>query len=279
MKEYDLAQGSSEWLEFRRHRRMSSESAAVMRRNPYCGVNQVRRIKQGLHHVALTPAMANGLAQEPLARELFTERTGIMLRPAVFADGDYACSLDGIDPTMTVTGEIKTPYDSPRESKRWLAAERGELLDHDMIQVQHGLMVTGAEVCHFMVYDWQEPQLSIVPVRPNPLTWAEIRAAWDEFWPSIERRDDDEWHQAATNYLESKKAFELAKLTLEKDREVLTSMVVGGYAHGAGVYVQRVDRAGGVDWKKVAKERLQDVDLDTYRKAGTSYYDVRIDAS
>jgi putative phage-type endonuclease len=180
--ELTLEQGSHEWLEARRQRRMASETPAVMGLSPYQKESAVRAAKRGARNF-VNAAMRKGARAEPVARAAYASRYGAM-RPAVFINGDYGASLDGINETGDLILEIKVPYQG-RESDRWKMAWAGRVPSHDYAQIQHQLMVTGAAAAHFWVWDDDARQGVLVQVTPSPRFWDRIREAWDAFWPTI----------------------------------------------------------------------------------------------
>jgi putative phage-type endonuclease len=180
--ELTLEQGSREWLEARRERRMASETPAVMGLSPYQKESAVRAAKRGARNF-VNAAMRKGARAEPAAREAYAARYGAM-RPAVFISGDYGASLDGINAAGDLILEIKVPYQG-RASDRWKMAHAGRVPKHDYAQIQHQLMVTGAAAAHFWVWDEDVREGALVQVTPSPRFWGLIRNAWDEFWPTI----------------------------------------------------------------------------------------------
>lgn len=180
--ELTLEQGSVEWLEARRRRRMASETPAVMGLSPYQKESAVRAAKRGARNF-VNAAMRKGARAEPVARAAYASRYCSM-RPAVFVSGDYGASLDGINDAGDLILEIKVPYQG-RDSDRWKMAHAGRVPAHDYAQIQHQLMVTGAAAAHFWVWDDDTRDGVLVQVTPAPRFWDRIVEAWDEFWPTI----------------------------------------------------------------------------------------------
>lgn len=273
-EEVQLEQGSAEWLAFRRNHRMASETPAIMGLSQYQSPADVRAAKLG-KSAFVNPAMRQGTEQEPLARAAYGEVYEPM-RPAVFVDGDYGCSLDGINMDEDTILEIKTPYKDAQNSDRWKAARRGELTPADYAQVQHQIMVARVAGAHFMVWDAATQERIIVPVEPNEAYWDTIRAAWDAFWPTLSEREDDPWVQAAAEYRAAKEALDKATTDAEAAKKKLLTLAVGDFSQGGGVEVKKISRAGSVDWAAVQKKYLPEVDVEPFRKKGTSYFEVKV---
>jgi len=273
-QELQLEQGSPEWLAFRRNHRMASETPAIMGLSDYQSPADVRAAKLG-KSAFVNPAMRQGTEQEPIARAAYEAKHEPM-RPAVYVDGEYGCSLDGINIDEDTILEIKTPYKDARNSARWKAAERGELTPADYAQVQHQIMVAAVAGADFWVWDAKTQEGILVPVEPNPDYWLTIRAAWDAFWPSLAERSDAEWVEAARKYVEAKKAADEAAAALDEAKKAMLALTIGDFSQGGGVEVKKINRSGSIDWFSVQKNLLPDVDVEPFRKKGTSYYEVKV---
>ncbi len=96
--------------------------------------------------------MLRGTELEPAARAAYEQRTGHVMQPLVLVDGEYSASLDGLTLGGERLLEIKCPFKG-RDSTLWQAVSDGQLPEHYHWQVQHQLMVTGAEVADAFVFD------------------------------------------------------------------------------------------------------------------------------
>jgi hypothetical protein len=137
-------------------------------------------------------------------------------------------------------------------------------------------MVTRASEAHFLVFDAESRKFIMTTVAPDPTFWEQIRAAWDEVWPTLWDRDDYEWAEAASAYRTAKEALELATAEVEKAKNRLVEMTMGLLAIGGGVEVRKIERAGAVDWAAVKKQYLPDLDVEPFRKKATTYFEVRV---
>ena len=211
-----LVQGSPEWHEHRRKFRNASETPAVLGVSPWLTPYQLWQIKLGLTEPEVTPPMLHGTQLEPQARAAYEALTGHVMQPLVLVDGEYSASLDGVTLGGDRIVEIKVPFRG-RESALWKSAAEGRVPEHYGYQIQHQMMVAGAEVADFYVFDGAEGLL--LEVAPQPETWPTILAAWDAFMRCVREgqappltardtktRDDAEWLSAASAYLEAKRA-------------------------------------------------------------------------
>jgi len=273
MIEVNLEQGSVEWLAFRRRYRMASETPAILGISPWSSRASIRGFKVSGATPSDNPAMARGRQQEPIARAKYEEITGEIMRPAVFLDGDYGASLDGISLDGKTLIEIKCPFNV--SSDRFAMLARSEVAEYDFMQVQHQLMVTNAERCDYLLWNYETQSFSSIRISPDAAAWAKIRSAWDEFWPTVTARDDTDWRALANDYLAAKTALEEATEKLDKAKTALVAARRTDADFGYGVELQKVTRAGSVDWQQVQKKLLAGVDVSPFRGKAISYFQVK----
>lgn len=277
-----LAQGSPGWLGYRMAKRNASESPAVLGLSPWTTPYELWLQKTGRDTQAVSYAMQRGTDLEPAARLAYEEQTGLVMQPLVLEAGEYSASLDG----MTLEGglilEIKCPVRGSR-SDLWQDVSVGMVPEHYLVQVQHQLMVSGAEKAHLWVFDGQRGVLHAIE---RDTGWMDrIKQSWDAFQPFLDGdtppplsdadtvvRTDSAWALAASCYAEAKKVAECAAEALDLARRGLVALAQHPREQGAGVSVTRFWKAGNVDYKKV--RQLQGVDLDAYR--GKAREEVRV---
>jgi putative phage-type endonuclease len=280
-----LVQGSPEWHAHRRALRNASETPAVMGISPWVTPYQLWLLKTGRAEQAVNTAMQRGTALEPLARHAYEVETGHVMQPLVLQDGDYSASLDGMTLAGDLIVEIKCPYKG-RASSLWQALEGGEVPLHYMAQIQHQLMVSGADQAHLWVFDGQVGLKHVV--ERDEAAMEAIRAAWDVFAGHLKtdtppplcdrdcrQRIDPGWAEAAAAFVAAKAGVEAATARLEACREALVGLATHPKEVGAGVSVTRFWKAGSVDYKKVVE--LKGVDLEQYR--GKAREEVRVTAT
>lgn len=278
----NLVQGSPAWLEHRRGLRNASETPAVLGVSPWMTPYQLWLLKTGRVEPEVNEAMRRGTALEPAARAAYEAHTGLVMQPLVLQDGLYSASLDGMTLAGDLIVEIKVPYRG-QGSTLWQQAEGGEVPSYYAAQIQHQLMVSGAEVAHLWVYDGQQGLLR--EVRPDAVMHERIRAAWDGFAVFLDgdtpppltdadsrQRDDEDWHLAAKAFQAAKAEADQAAARVEATRAALVALATHPKEVGAGVSVTRFWKTGSVDYKKVVE--LRGVDLERYR--GKSREEVRV---
>jgi putative phage-type endonuclease len=249
MKIVRLIQGSDEWHQHRILYRNASETAAVLGLSPWLTPYGLWEVKTGRRVQESNFVMQRGLELEPLARQAYERDTGAIMEPAVMVEGDYSASLDGLTFDGSLLLEVKCPYRGS-ESETWKQAMLGQVEPHYMVQVQHQLMVSGADRCHFYVYDGKDG--ITVEVLPDPAAFEQIRSAWDEFWtfvvsdtpPPISAKDtlireDQDWGQAASAFITAKEAAEEAAKAADEAKAKLVALTSHTSERGYGVSVCR----------------------------------------
>jgi putative phage-type endonuclease len=282
MKIVKLAQGSPEWHQHRKLHRNASETPAVLGVSPWLTPYQLWLQRTSRAEPRINPAMRRGSELEPLARQAYEQLTGLVMEPLVLVDEEYSASLDGITLAGDLVLEIKCPVKG-KQSELWQEVQSGQLPEHYVLQVQHQLMVAGAELAHVYVFSGTDGVL--LEQRPDPGLWSSIRAGWDRFMefidadlppPLTERdiaiRSDDAWLSAAGAYAEAKGRADAVAVELDAARERLLSLLSHASERGGGVVVTRYWKQGRIDCEKIAE--LQRVDVEPFRKAGR--YETRV---
>ncbi|MDF2457759.1 MAG: hypothetical protein K0S79_175 [Nitrospira sp.] len=249
MKIVRLVQGSEEWQRHRLLYKNASETAAILGLSPWLTPYGLWEIKTGRRTQECNFVMQRGLELEPLARQAYELETGAIMEPAVMIDGDYSASLDGLTFDGKLLLEVKCPFKGS-ESETWKKAMVGQVEPHYKVQVQHQLMVSGADRCHFWVYGGKDGIL--VEVLPDPAMFDQIRSAWDEFWtfvvtdtpPPISAKDtvireDQVWGTAAAEFIAAKEAAEEAAKAAEEAKARLVALTQHTSERGYGVSVCR----------------------------------------
>ena len=273
-----LPQGSDAWLQYRLSKRNASEAPAVMGVSPWVTPYQLWQQRTGRREQQVNAAMARGTALEPAARACYERLTGHIMQPVVLEAGDYSASLDGLTLDGQLALEIKCPVRG-RESSLWKSVAEGVIPEHYGLQVEHQLMVAGAEQAHLFVYDADTDSGLLVDVLPQPERWEGIRSAWDQFMQHIEQdtppalserdqvqRSDPAWQQAAEHYLRIKREADELAAQLDAAKAALIDLSQAPSEAGCGVTVSRYWKVGAVDYKKVSQ--LQGLDLEAYRAKG-----------
>ena len=279
-----LAQGSQEWLDYRRTMRNASETAAVLGVSPWMTRYQLWLLKTGRAQPKVTAAMQHGTDMEATAREAYERVTGIVMQPLVMREGLYSASLDGCTLDGDLILEIKCPYRG-QASALWNDAVVGKTPEYYLLQVMHQLMVSGARFAHLYVFDGANAQL--LEIQRDEAVMQRIRDGWDAFQVYLDTdspppltgadtvvREDAAWVAAAEAFTNAKLAADLADQALAAARDALLALAGHPKEQGAGVSVTRYWKAGSVDYKRVPE--LKGVNLEAYR--GKLREEVRVTA-
>lgn len=271
-----LVQGSAEWHEHRRTHRNASETPVVLGVSPWTTPYQLWQQKLGLIAPGVTPAMLHGTQLEPAARAAYENLTGLTMQPLVLVDGDYSASLDGLTLAGDRLVEIKCPVKG-RDSTLWQSIAARRLPEYYLWQVQHQLMVTGADIADVYVFDGSDGL--VLPVAPEPERWSQLRTAWDSFAEFVARaeppplssrdvrvREDPEWLRAAAAYLEAKHAADAVGAVLDDAKAQLLRLANHAREEGGGVAVTRFFKRGNIEYKRIPA--LEGIDLEQFRGAG-----------
>lgn len=271
-----LIQGTPEWVQYRQGMRNASETSAVLGLSPWLTPYGLWMLKTGRSKQEATPPMLHGTRMEPEARAAYEMHTGHMMKPLVLQDGPYSASLDGITLDGELIVEIKCPFRGKRSSL-WQEAQAGRVPNHYAVQVQHQLMVSGAQLAHVWVF--AEGDGVLITLRRDVELMAVIRDGWEDFQRYLDtdtppplmdadavKRDDPAWTEAALAYLDAKQRSDVADKALEVARKGLLGLVRSPREVGAGVSVVKLWKTGSVDYKSIPE--LRSVNLDRYRGAG-----------
>jgi putative phage-type endonuclease len=177
MKIIRLKQTSPRWHKWRAKGIGGSDASAVMGESGWTSPDELLAEKLGLRTVEENERMARGRRLEPEARARYCREYGIKMTPVCVSHDEYPwlrASLDGWNDEHRLVLEIKCPG-------YWthVKALRGYVPDYYTAQVQHQLLVTGADRLHYASYfpDTDdsgrsfpdECQLAVVEVRPDPV--------------------------------------------------------------------------------------------------------------
>lgn len=150
-------QGSEEWLDFRRTKIGASMAPIILGIDPWTTKLQLWEQITYNKERQVTSSMQRGKDLEPLAREWVCDFMSIDYKPAVLQSKGHPfliASLDGFfeypDGTVSVV-EIKVPN---RETHN--AAAEGKIPQHYFAQMQHQMIVSGADSVIYCSFDGKD---------------------------------------------------------------------------------------------------------------------------
>lgn len=181
MKILNLNQGSQEWHQLRSQRFTASEAAAACGDHKYMTRNDLLKQKA----TGLVPDVDahqqrifdQGHKFEEMARSIAEEIMQEELYPCTCEDdsGTYLASMDGLD-IMGLTG---WEHKSTNEKLRTATAETLE--EHYKWQMDHQMMVTGAEKILFMASNGSKEDCNWFWYERDEKRIERLIAAWDQF--------------------------------------------------------------------------------------------------
>lgn len=241
--------------------------------------------------------MERGNIYEPIARKLFSAEYNIEnltneafeARLAVSADLPILlASLDGISSDNKVIAEFKF-----QGKDKHLAISNGEIQPHYLIQVQHQLLVSGAEYCWLVSYNPKvEPNLTKTKILPDEVFFKEHIDKCAKFWMNgqagIQPEATDQDFVALTKKGAKAKAKRLMFLkekisSYEEEFDLLKADILSMVSHPkmrcAGLRIVQQTRIGNIAYKDIPEVKaLPKEVLEKYRGKSTSFYKLDIEA-
>lgn len=277
MKIIDLEQGSKEWLSWRKTVITATECSIIMGSNPWATPYLCWGRKLGLiPEQKSNSAMEKGTRLEPQARAHFMDRYGMNMAPMVVESTDHdflGASLDGISPCKRFLLEIKCGEAAHS------AAKQGLIPLYYMHQMQHQMLVTGAEKCYYYSYDGSEGIR--MEVYRDPIFAEEYMPKAREFWrcvafsepPALQEKDyksmeeNSDWQLYSKQYQEID--FTIKKLEQHKEslRKQLIGLCEDQNCSGNGIKIMKTTMKGRISYDEIPE--LKEVDLEKHRKPST----------
>lgn len=282
-----IAQGTNEWLEWRRQGIGASDVAAILGVSPWKTARQLWLEKTGREVVETsTHATQRGHWLEVKARAQYELLADCEMPPALVIHPQFPymrVSLDGWNPELNRVLEIKCPGKADHE-----AALAGRVPEKYIAQLQFQLFVTGADTAHYFSFDGESG--CIVEVKADAELQRTIRDAVIDFWTRNVQQDLEpdpaarDWihvteHEAVRLFSEYRR-ITVEIQTLEARAAELKKEILSRYSSlhprlkCAGVEMLRSKRAGAVDYSRIPE--LQNVDLEAYRKGASEVTTLRV---
>ena len=189
MEILDLQQGTRAWVEHRATALNASDAPVMLGVSPYSTRQElIHERATGIVNAEIDPATAKRFADghrfEALARPLAEQIVGEELFPVVGKSGKYSASFDGLTLLEDTAFEHKLLGQRLRDAMVEGCTGADLPLDYQ-VQMEHQLMVSGAERVLFMASKWDDGG-NLIEERhcwyaPNPELRARIIAGWEQF--------------------------------------------------------------------------------------------------
>jgi len=285
MKIINVEQGSPEWLAWRKTVITATDASIIMGNNPWETPYTCWQRKLGLiGEKESNEAMERGKRLEPEARHRFSVNHRLVLLPAVVESTEFdflGASLDGISSMGGSILEIKCGGSKLNEM-----AAKGEIPAYYQDQMQHQLLVTGADKCYYYCYDGTDG--ICIEVFPDPDFKTKFLPKAREFWrcvafnepPALQDSDykdmsgESNWNFHSSEYRKVKEMIEELEKVKETHRKELIKICGGQSSLGNGIKVMKTDVRGRVDYDAIPE--LKVIDIDKYRKASTTTWEILV---
>lgn len=271
-----IEQRTPEWFEWRRKGITSTVAPIVMGVGDMTPLQFYEQRLSGEEKKHSTAAMQAGIAIEPRVKIYLEQLEGEEFWPCCVEndiDPWLRTSLDGLGQktqrwaeyklfTKTETFEEIVKNNTPPIAHHW------QCMHHQLTTGMGGLYVAvNAGNVHIIPYERAHAGANEANLYDAELAlWKCIRKgdppeATERDWRT---RDDEDWHNAARDYIEHKRKLDDLAELLEVDKNMLRKLSGGRRSRGSGVKVNCFWRKGNVDYARVPE--LVGVDLDDYRK-------------
>lgn len=270
----NIEQGSEEWHALRKTKITATDASVIMGVNPWKNKSQLYKEKMSSEiNSFINERMQRGIDLEPVARDLFNIEHNTDMKPVIAVNDWAMASLDGYDELTKQIIEIKCPG----EKDHALALDE-KIPEYYYPQLQFQMYV--CECPYVYYYSFDGTSGIAVHVKRDDKYIEKMTNECLKFYNDMQlgvppenektyiEREDEDWQQAAQEWME---ANSYMKLLVEQEqvlREKLISLSDGNNCKGFGISICNVSRKGNIDYAKIPQ--LKDVDLELYRKPATS---------
>jgi putative phage-type endonuclease len=282
-----MEQRSAEWHLLRKSKIGASDAAPLMGVSPWKNSYDVWQEKCGTDIIepAKNAWMQRGIDLEDEALRAFELATGLLVSPSVLFHSKYPwmmASLDGYEIEGKAAVEIKCPGVKDHE-----IAIAGIIPAKYYPQLQHQLAVTGLDKIYYMSYspDHETPKV-ILEVKRDDEYISKLIEVEREFYyqhmltgippenpDKTKVMDSYRW----SNLVEEYKKFDFIEKDAAIRKEALKQQMIeesdSENARGNGITLTKVEKKGNINYQNIPM--LKTMDLEEFRKPGTSYWQVK----
>lgn len=288
MKKINVEQGSTEWLSWRKTVITATDCPAILGSSPWSTPYKCWQRKLGLvEDQKSNEAMERGKRLEPEARAHFVECLGITMIPAVVESTEFTflgASLDGISECGKYVLEIKCGG-----SNLHTQAAEGTIPQYYQHQIQHQILVTGAEKAYYYSYDGKDGVC--IEVLPDPEFKEKFLPIARAFWKGVaffeppalqnsdyrDMNDSLDWKEYAKLYQEADASLKALEEKKDYLRKKLIELCGDQSCTGNGLKVMKMIMKGRVAYDEIPA--IKGIDLEQYRKGSTTTWKIMIEKS
>lgn len=304
-----LDQGSEDWLKWREEGLTATESAIVLGQSPYktpwrLWAEKTHCLKP--QDLSKNPFVRYGREHEPVARRAYESKTQdelLVLCGEYDEDSRFRASFDGIDKDGAPV-EFKCPSQSTFNDVKSLKTE-SETFRLYNIQVQHQMLVAGADHGHLVFYNGESAEMIVFRIERDKRLIRRILREGDLFCEKVRKRNPpeknpqrdffipegdaaDQWKILASDIIDAtqriqdyENRIQQLRLQVQPAREKIDQLMGEyGCANYGGLVVNRVSSTGRVDYAKMAHDLLgRDptvAELDRYRTESSDQLKIRL---
>lgn len=274
-----MKQNTEEWFQARRGRITGSIAGAALGLSPWLKKQDLlkqmvlERIGQP-QEFKTNPALEYGKSNKSNALECFKLEIGLEVEECGFFPHEEWL---GANPTgITSDGgllAIKCNFGLRNDTNPKFETAETQLQQYAKMQVE--MLCTNKTHCHF--YQWNAYAQSHDVVNFDPLWIEENLPVLREFWETVQ--SEPEWKYThggpqAREYELALQVFEEAKDRLETAKAQLID-IAGPEGGNVGAFkITKVTRKGSVNYSKIVKDNLPDLDVEPYRGKDSEYWKV-----
>ena len=282
MKILSCEQRSPEWLSLRRAKIGASDCAAVLGKSRYKTPRMLWKEKMEGAQTFVNAAMQKGIDLEDAARWCFEKELRLKF-PSLVALHDedewMLASLDGWNEEHRIILEIKVVG-----KKTFDEVERGNIPEEYDWQVQHQMVVTGADLAYigFYLEAAGDVKTTLVCIGRDKEMASDLRASEGHFYafhmlgyniPKATDKDcvertDASWYSVSVRLRGVQERCEALEKEEKGLRKQLIELAGDESCEGYGVKATRYQKKGRVDYGKIPA--LEAMDLDIYRSESTT---------
>jgi predicted phage-related endonuclease len=278
---HDVEQGSAVWKELRGKHYPASLAPAMM------GDGYASRAKEMSEYLGFTTKKISSFLQYKfdLAHIIEEEARHI-------AEAKYLQPFSPLVGTREIEGlPLLASFDGLSKDRRVVWEHKATVKDFDEIpplffwQLEQQLLVSGAEKAILMTTHpetrcWREYEYFSTNERRDALLagwhkWMDDAAAFEPADEVADLSDNVEWQRAVLKYRAAKDILDLAKTNEGTARQELIALADNHSAKGGGLTLTQIQRVGSIDYSQIPA--LDDIDLDLFRRNGSTSYRVTVD--
>jgi len=269
-----IEQGTPEWHELRAKKyKTASRTAVVMGLSPFQTQEQLAEELKGTFKPFFSEAMKKGIELEDEVRKWASFAFDREFEPAVFFEGQYLASLDGINGDTVVELKVsKKTYDE---------IQSGTIPKHYEWQAKHQLWLSGARVGYLVAYNGED-FIASGEITCTEDDIANIKKAWNDFDVFLAEYEPKS-ETTVTDFEAVSLSDELASLMQQKKlvearekeiKEALKPLATADKTIIGCITITKQKGRTSIDYKKMIEDNQ--IEVKPYEKNGADTFVFRV---